>query len=143
MRTNTFRLVVTIIPLALLAAYGAAQQTTPASEHAGHAGHGSEPKAAGDSTPGTPAAVLRPDALDAPAPTSVDDAARAAAMAEQMAGAHHHMSHAPYSHVDAGRVPATSPVQRDSSAPPPASPHHEHGKAPSPRATPKPREHQH
>jgi hypothetical protein len=100
---------------------GAVAQTpeTPALRpggHAGHADHGSQPPS--QDMRERPAAVLQPDAFDAPAVTSVEDAARAAAMSEQMAGGHHR-SHGSYTHVDAGRVPATSPVQRQSSAPPP------------------------
>ena len=114
MRTNRFRLLVGVAPLAWLAAGGAPDGTTA----------------------GTQRRVLQPDALDAAAPTSVEDAARAAAMAEQMAAHAHHMNHGSYSHVDAGRVPATSPVPRQSPAPPPAPAHGEHGVAPA--TTPQP-----
>ena len=54
---------------------------------------------------GQPIATLQPDALDTPAPTSVEEAAKAARLVE---GAHH-MSHGTYSHVDAGREVAPSP----------------------------------
>ena len=105
---------------------------SPAGAPAGHGGHGAVASRGVRSTPARPAAVLQPDALDAPAQTSVEDAARAAAMAEQMAGGAHHMSHGSYTHVDAGRVPATSPVHRESSASSPSS-HSGHGEAPRPK----------
>ena len=52
---------------------------------------------------GQAAATLQPDALDQPPPTSVADAARSAAMAAEMSGGGHGMSHGTYQHVDAGR----------------------------------------
>ncbi len=53
--------------------------------------------------PGQPAATLRIGDLDVPAPTSVRDAARSAAMAQEMAGGHGGMTHGTYSQTDAGR----------------------------------------
>lgn len=61
-----------------------------------------------------PAATLRPDALDAPAATSVADAQRSAEMAEEMKGASGHEGHGDhgghsegaYVHLDAGRETA-------------------------------------
>jgi hypothetical protein len=87
---------------------------------------------------GQPAETLRPDALDAPAATSVLDAQRSAEMAQEMAGGEHgghggghenhgsHESHGSpggaYRHADAGRETEVAPA-----APAPASPeHHEH-----------------
>ena len=64
-----------------------------------------------------PAETLRPDALDAPAATSLAEAERAAALAKEMAG-HHGMSHGtPYRQQDAGREPQAKPT-------PKPSPHH-------------------
>jgi hypothetical protein len=77
----------------------------------------SPPRATAAATPGQPAATLSVDALDAPAPTSVEDARRAG----EVAAAGHAMSHGTYRQVDAGRedVPITSPVgaNRRGSAP--------------------------
>ena len=93
------------------------------------------PPATAVATPGQPAATLDADALDAPAPTSVKDARRAA----EAAVSGHAMSHGTYRQVDAGRedVPITSPVgaARRGSAPvaPAADPHAGHAMpAPSP-----------
>jgi len=55
-------------------------------------------------SPGQPAATLRPDALDAPAATSVADARRAAEMSEGMKGMGGHGG-GTYRQVDAGRGP--------------------------------------
>ena len=73
-------------------------------------------------TPGQLAATLRGSEIDAPAPTSVDDAARSAAMAKEMADGHA-MSHGSYRQLDAGRddVRPTSPKPSPS-----PSPRHEH-----------------
>jgi hypothetical protein len=61
-------------------------------------------------SPGQPAATLRPDPVDQPAPTSVADAGRSAAMAAEMSGGGHGMSHGTYQHLDAGRdIEAPSP----------------------------------
>jgi hypothetical protein len=64
-------------------------------------------------SPGQPAETLRPDPLDSPAPTSLEEAQRSAAMAEEMSGAGGHGGHdghgghggGTYRHVDAGRGP--------------------------------------
>ena len=65
---------------------------------------------------GQPSATLRADPLDEPPATSIRDAARSAAMATEMSGDSHAMSHGTYRHVDAGRdIPAPQP-----------SPHQEH-----------------
>ena len=67
---------------------------------------------------GQPAATLHPDPLDEALSTAIADAARSAAMAAEMSGGSHTMSHGTYRHVDAGR---------DSAAPSPKpSPHQEH-----------------
>lgn len=106
------------------AAIGTAPSPAPAmgtaKAHAGHAASaGPATRAAQPSAgvpPGEPAAVLKSDPLDAPAPTSVEDAARAAAMASEMAGGAHHMSHGSYSHLDAGRPsprPTPSPKENE------------------------------
>ena len=61
-------------------------------------------------------ATLQPDALDAPEPISVQEAARAAALARAMAEGGHGMGHGghdargTYVHVDAGREVAPSPA---------------------------------
>jgi hypothetical protein len=63
--------------------------------------------------PGQPAETLKPDPLDQPPPTSVADAARSAAMAVEMAGGGHGMSHGKYQHVDVGRdtdTPSLTPL---------------------------------
>ena len=61
-----------------------------------------EPQSA-TATPGQPAATLRVDDIDRPAPSAVEEAARSAAMAAEMAGGGHGMSHGTYQHIDAGR----------------------------------------
>ena len=67
---------------------------------------------------GQPAATLQPDALDQAPSTSIADAARSAAMAAEMSGGSHAMSHDTYRQVDAGRnAEAPSPKP---------SPHQEH-----------------
>jgi hypothetical protein len=53
--------------------------------------------------PGQPAETLQPGSLDQPPATSVADAARSAAMAAEMAGGGHGMSHGKYQHLDVGR----------------------------------------
>jgi len=61
-----------------------------------------------------PVSTLRPDALDAPAATSLAEAERAAELAKRMGG-HHGMSHGtPYSHQDAGREQQASPAPKPS-----------------------------
>ena len=85
-------------------------------DHTGHAGHpaGKESPTSASSPapvavpPEQPAKTLQPDALDAPAATSVVDAQRSAEMARGMAGGHGgHGGHGVvrYRHVDAGRGP--------------------------------------
>lgn len=64
--------------------------------------------------PGQPAATLHPGDLDGPAPTSVSDAARSAAMAQEMAGGGHGMDHGSYSQTDAGRDSVASPQPQPS-----------------------------
>jgi hypothetical protein len=61
--------------------------------------------------PGQEASTREPDSLDAPAPTSVRDAARSAEMAKMMASPGHAMAHGAYVHQDVGRGPA--PMQHD------------------------------
>lgn len=68
-------------------------------------------------SPGQPAATLRPDALDAPAPTAVADARRAAEMAGEMKGMSAH-GQGTYRQVDAGRGPGVS----EGSEKPPSEP---------------------
>ena len=60
--------------------------------------------------PGQPATILRPDSIDTPAQTAVMDATRAAAMAAEMAGGGHAMSHGTYKQVDAGRDMVRAPM---------------------------------
>lgn len=82
--------------------------------------------------PGQPAATLGADENDAPAPTAVSDAARSAAMAQEMSGGHG-MQHGTYRQIDAGR---------DSVAPKREEGHEGHGAAPQPQAPPKADPHQ-
>lgn len=59
-------------------------------------------------SPAQPARTLQPDALDAPAATSVEDAQRSAEMSQEMSGGGRggHGGHgSTYRHVDAGRGP--------------------------------------
>jgi Heavy metal binding domain len=79
--------------------------------------------------PGQPAATLRPDALDAPAATSVTDARRSAEMAEEMSGGGGHGGHGghgagTYRHVDAGRGPGAYEGSEDHV---PGAGAHQHG----------------
>jgi hypothetical protein len=88
--------------------------------------------------PGQPAETLRADALDAPAATAVEDAARA----REAASSGHAMGHGTYRQVDAGRddVPVSSPLGhqgRGSAATPAADPHAGHV-MPAPRPSPSP-----
>ena len=61
--------------------------------------------------PGQAASTLKPDSLDAPAPTSVSDSARSAEMAQMMTAPGHAMAHGEYVHQDVGRDAA--PVQHE------------------------------
>jgi Heavy metal binding domain len=86
--------------------------------------------------PGQPAATLRPDALDAPAATSVTDAQRSAEMAAEMTGGGHeghggHGGHGTgtYTHVDAGRGPGAGEGSEDHV---PGAGTHQHGPATPP-----------
>lgn len=95
-------------------------EPTDHSAHTGeHAGHETEAPApaAEVPSPGQPASTLRPDALDAPAATSVTDARRSVEMSAEMAGGGGHEGHgghgghgahgvARYRHTDVGRGPA-------------------------------------
>jgi hypothetical protein len=119
--------------------------------HAGHAGHAGPAPAQGTGAmapqtavaaapvavpPGQPAATLRPDALDAPAATSVTDAQRSGEIAAEMTGGGHggHRGHGGhgghgggmYTHVDAGRAPEAGAEPRAPAAEPH---HHDHGPA--------------
>ena len=86
---------------------------------------------AGSAQPGQPAATLSIGDLDAPAPTSVRDAARSAELAQGMAGGGHDMTHGTYSHTDAGRTATTAP-------PPEAMDHSKHGQPAPPHPRPSP-----
>ena len=87
-------------------------------------------RAAAVAAPGQPAETLKPDAIDAPAPTSVRDAARSAEMAQSMADGDHGMAHGTYRQIDAGRDEgATHAGHRKSSA-----------ARPTPTPTPRPKE---
>ena len=79
--------------------------------------------------PGQPAATLRPDALDAPAATSVADAQRSAEMAEEMSGGGGHGGHGghgvgTYRQVDAGRGPEAYQGPQEQT---PGAGSHDHG----------------
>ncbi len=90
---------------------------------AGHAGHASSPAgvqpapsapAPAAVPPGQPAATLRPDPLDAPAASSVADAQRAAALAQEMAGDGHGGHGAgTYRQIDAGRASGAQPESQE------------------------------
>jgi hypothetical protein len=72
------------------------------------------------------AAILRPDALDVPEPTALREAARAAEIAQQMAGSGHGVSHGTYRQIDAGRedvkaTPSGHEGHQMTPAPPPPS----------------------
>jgi hypothetical protein len=92
-------------------------------------------------TPEELVATLRPDSLDAPEATAINEAARSAELARQMAGGGHGMSHGTYRQIDAGRdevAPTPSGHEGHQMAPaaqPPATadPHDAHA-APAPRA---------
>jgi hypothetical protein len=73
---------------------------------------------------GQPAATLNPDALDAPAATSVADAQRSAAMAEEMKDMGGHGGHGSgtYRQIDAGRGPGA--YEGSEKQTPGAEPHH-------------------
>ena len=73
----------------------------PAMQHATMTSPLPEPPAS-TAAPGEPAKTLQPDPLDMPAPTAVEGAARAAAMATEMSDGHM-MSHGTYRQTDAGR----------------------------------------
>ena len=81
---------------------------------------------------GGPAATLRADSVDAPAPTAVAEAERSAALAAEMAMGGHGLQHGSYVQTDAGREPRPDT--------PAADPHHMHGApaAPPPKPTPSP-----
>lgn len=80
--------------------------------------------------PGQPAATLRPDEIDAPAPTSISEAERSAAMAKEMAGGHGMKHGAPYRQLDAGREDTGSPPQAKPAPRP--DPHQMHRTPPAP-----------
>lgn len=99
--------------------------------------------------PGQTAATLRPSDLDLPAPTSVRDAARSAAMAQEMAGGGHGgMTHGVYSQTDAGRdtitpsggttAPAHGGGHSPGAASPTTDPHQMHSAPAQPRPSPSP-----
>jgi len=81
-------------------------------------------------SPGQPAKTLRPDALDAPATTSVVDAQRSAEMSEGMKGMGGHGG-GTYRQVDAGRGPG---ADKRSEPQTPAADPHQHGPAIPPPA---------
>lgn len=101
------------------------------------------PKAA-EATPGQPALTLQPDPLDQPPYTSIEEAKRAAEMAQEMTGGHgmQGMQHGTtsYRQLDAGRDSVTPAQEQKRVAPrAPTSPDHggmQHGSPPA--ASPKP-----
>ena len=109
------------------------------SEHLQDHGEGMAPDAAASVPPGKPAATLRPDALDAPAPTSVIDAQRSEEMAAEMSGGGHaghgghggHEGHGAgtYVHADVGRGPEAHEGSEDHT---PGAEPHRHGPATPP-----------
>jgi hypothetical protein len=121
--------------VALLALAGCAGRMAPSEAHAVHP----SPKSSVPVPTAQPAATLKPDALDAPAATSVADAQRSAEIAEEMSGAaggsheghggghEGHGGHGghgggTYVHVDAGRAAA---AQEETQEMP--HDHHAHG----------------
>lgn len=108
----------------------------------GHAHSSGEAPAPVVVSPEQPARTLRPDALDAPAATSVQDARRSAEMAQGMEGGHgghggHGSGHgghgdhggATYRQVDAGRGPEAFEGPGEPQAPGAESHDHDHGSA--------------
>ncbi|MCM2314816.1 MAG: hypothetical protein NDJ92_06665 [Thermoanaerobaculia bacterium] len=92
-----------------------------------------------EAQPGQPASTLEPDSLDAPAPTSVGDAARSAEMAKMMASPGHAMAHGAYVHQDVGRgpVPMQHVLPSHDEAPVFACPMHSDVKSSTPGTCPK------
>jgi hypothetical protein len=86
--------------------------------------------------PGQTKATLQPDAFDAPASSSIEEAARAAALTAAMAG--HSMGNQSYVQKDAGKdAGAASPAPPAARPSPDADPHRHHmPKAPSPAPSP-------
>lgn len=117
------------------AGHGAPPAQAPAEDHSGHAGHsasgGGTPSPAAPELPAQPASILKPDPLDAPAPTSVLDAQRSAEMAREMSGHGGHGGHGSpgadtYRQLDAGRGPGA--YEGSEPQTPGAGPqHHDHG----------------
>lgn len=103
-------------------------------DHSGMAMGGMEPaeSVAVAASPGQPATTLSPNALDAPAATSVADAQRSAEMAEEMRGAAGHGGHGSgtYRQVDAGRGPEA--YEGSEPQTPGAGPHHHGSTMPAP-----------
>lgn len=90
--------------------HGAMQHGMPHRGTTSHAEGSAEVRQV-EAHPGQAASTLEPDSLDAPATTSVRDAARSAEMAKMMASPGHAMAHGAYVHQDVGRGPA--PMQHD------------------------------
>jgi hypothetical protein len=86
-----------------IGAFGLLSASLVQDPHAGH--HGmpvpSQAPPSASEPARAPAETLRPDALDAPAATSVAEAARAQPS--------HHMNHGTYVHQDVGREPQPTP----------------------------------
>lgn len=128
-----------MIVLAMLAGCASAVPHAPASqgetpEDAAHHHHGPSAAPPEAVAPGQPAKTLSPDALDAPAPTSVLDAQRSAEMAGGHGGHGDHGAHgvAGYRHVDAGRGPG---AYEGSEKQTPGGESHQHDHAPAPPAS--------
>ena len=119
----------------------------PSAGHAGHSMPGAVPSGTTAPEPvapsaGQPARTLSPDPLDAPAPTSVQEAQRSAEMAQGMAGGGHGgHGMGTYRQTDAGRgpgahegsekeTPGAEPHQHDPATPPPPGPEEEHSHEP-------------
>jgi hypothetical protein len=116
--------------------------TSAADPHAGHAagsGPGDTvappllraPRSSDELLRLAPAATLRPDRLDTPAPISVSEAAKAAADA----GHEGHGTRSMAPGADRENPPTPMPATRDGHTPPPAGGHGEHGSHPSGSAT--------
>jgi hypothetical protein len=98
-----------------------------AQDHAGHTRSPAPPRAPSDSAPGAPAATLRPDTLDSPAPTSLQEAARGGMshpMGEHGRGA--------YRQVDADLVPDERASGHGTPASAPTNPTQDPGAAHAP-----------
>ena len=143
MRRTTSTVYVGLFAAAAFATACGGDQTTAGKSAVGF--DEAQRKGAATASPEPLAATLRPDPLDMPEPTALREAARAAEIAQQMAGGGHGMSHGTYRQIDAGRediapAPSGHEGHQMTPAPPPpssADPHAGHS-APATQAAPAP-----